>query len=140
MYSPKQNDRQSGSSKFYPKDPWKYIKPRDLTMHVEIEGKKWHFYTKCKCRATGRVGFYQLSHMNTIHDLNWKPEGNLTPIKDPNLTPSPPLQPPAENIELHDNLVFNGVNCSLVILYPNTCDERENVDLDLEELAIDQHN
>ena len=127
MYSSKKSDGSSSSPKLRPKDPWKYIEPRDLTTPVEIDGKRWFFCTKCRCRATGRVGFYQLSHTDSTHDSNWKPEGNITPIEDPDPTPSPPLTPSTDNVDLHDDLVFTGVNCAPVVSTNPPCDERENI-------------
>ena len=111
------------------KAPWKYVEPRDLTMPVEIDGKKWYYCTKYRYRATGQVGFYQLSHADATHDPNWKPEGNLTPIENPDPTPSPPLTPSTENLDLHDDLVFTGVNCAPVVSHHTPCDERKNVDI-----------
>ena len=136
LFTPKKNDSPSGGPKMRPKDPWKYIEPHNLTMPVEIEGKKWYYCTKCKCRATGKVGFYQLSHTDATHDPNYKPEGNLTPVEDPDPTPPPPLaQPIDENVELHDDLVFTGVNCAPVaLLYPSR-NKRENVDFNVHELV-----
>ena len=127
MYGSKQSDGSSSSPKLRPKDPWKYIEPRDLTTPVEIDGKRCFFCTKCRCRATGRVGFYQLSHTDSTHDSNWKPEGNITPIEDPDPTPSPPLTPSTDNVDLHDDLVFTGVNCAPVVSTNPPCDERENI-------------
>ena len=46
-----------------------------------------------------------------MNDPNWKPEGNHTPIQDPDPTPSPPLRPPSSaSANLEDNLVFTSVN------------------------------
>ena len=53
-----------------PKDPWKYIEPRDLSKPCKVDGKKWYFCAKCKCWATGKVGFYQLSHTDETQDPN----------------------------------------------------------------------
>ena len=107
--------------KLKPKDPWKYVEPRDLTQPIEINDKKWYFCTKCKCRATGRTGIYQLSHTDAMYDQNWRPQGNSTPVQDPDPTPSPSLQPPTSTSEpLDDDLVFTGVHYAPVVL-----DERE---------------
>ncbi len=109
------------------KEPWKYVKPRDLTTPVTINDKKWGFYTKYKCRATGRVGLYQLSHTDDTHDPNWRPEGNTLPaIADPDPTPAPPhclrFDTPPD-----DDLVFIGINFAPV--FPSSAqphDERED--------------
>ena len=109
-----------------PKDPWKYIEPKDITKPVVIDGKEWYYCTKCKCRATGRTGFYQLSHTDATHDPNWRPEGNSSPIQDPDPTPAPPIRPPIPTpSSLEDDLVFTGVNCAPVILDNVPRDERE---------------
>ena len=87
------------------------------------------FGTKCKCRATGRISFYQLSYTDETHVPNWKPEGNHSPIQDPDPTPSPPLRPPSlapDNLE--DDLVFTGVNCAPVLETNETRDEREKTE------------
>ena len=116
MYSKKpagtSDQSNAGSDKRHQqKDPWKYIKPKDLQQLVIINDKKWFFCQKCKCRATGKIGFYQLSHTDDIHDPNWRPESNATPIEDPDATSLPPLCPPnADEIVIDDDLVFTGVN------------------------------
>ena len=100
-----------------PKDPWKYVEPKDLTHPVAIDNKKWYFCTKCRCRATGKVGFYQLSHTDATHDPNWKPEGNLSPVQDPDPTPPLPLhppQPPSSGL-VDDDLVFTGIHCAPIV-------------------------
>ena len=123
------NEVQEGPSdkRNKPKDPWKYIEPRDLTQPVEIDGRKWYYCTKCKCRATGKVGFYQLSHTDATHDPNWRPESNSTPIADPDSTPVPPLRPSDLAHALDNDLVFTGVNLAPVIIRPSAHDEREMV-------------
>ena len=112
-----------------PKDPWKYVEPRDLSNPVIINGKKWSFCTKCKYRSTGHIRFYQLSHIDETNDPNWKPEGNHTPNQDPDPTLSPPLRPlslaPAS---LEDDLVFTGLNYAPVLETNKTCDEREKTE------------
>ena len=137
LYTQKRESHQPAvGNKMRPKDPWKYIEPKDLTTPVIIDNHKWFFCTKCQCRATGKLGYYQLSHTNDSHDPNWKPEGNLTPIEDPDPVPSPPLRPPSDQQHMDDDLVFTGVNCAPVVVtqatsrverekhdyYPNTLD------------------
>ena len=118
----------SNSARQKPKDPWKYVEPKDLSKPIVIDGKEWYFCTKCKCRATGKVGYYQLSHTDETHDPDWRPQGNSTPVQDPDPTPSPPLQPPsptAPTAPLDDDLVFTGVNCAPVLGTSQPRDERE---------------
>ena len=95
-----------------------------MTKPIVINDKKWVFCTKCRCRATGNVGFYQLSHTDETHDPNWKPEGNASPIQDPDPTPLQPIRPVLEEPP-DDDLVFTGVNCTPVLWIPRSHDERE---------------
>jgi len=122
-------DGSAKNSRFKQKEPWKYVEPKDLTTPIEIDGQQWFFCTKCKCRATGKIGFYQLSHTDVTHDPDWKPEGNLTSIADPDPTPVPPLRPlTTETQVLDDDLIFTGVNCAPVLVSSAAVDERENHD------------
>ena len=117
LYETRHKKLPSSSPKIKAKDPWKYIEPKDLSQPVTINGKNWYFCTLCKCRATGKTGFYQLSHTNDTHDPNWKPEGNLTPIQDPDPSPAPAIRPPPDHQPLEDDdLIFTGVHHSPVIL------------------------
>ena len=86
-----QSQDQVPNKRFKPKDPWKYIEPKDLTKLVIVDDKKYFFCTKCRCHATGNVGYYQLSHTDATHNPDWKPEGNVSPIDDPDPTPHHPL-------------------------------------------------
>ena len=62
---------------------WKYVKPTVLTVpRVDSNGKTWKFCTKCKCRATGTVGIYQLSHWDSEHVDNYRRPGS-TPAANP---------------------------------------------------------
>ena len=62
---------------------WKYIKPTDLKVpRVDANGKTWKFCTKCKCRATGVIGIYQLSHYDSEHVDNYRRPGS-TPGANP---------------------------------------------------------
>ena len=90
-----------------------------------IEDKKWFFCTKCRCRATGNVGYYQLSHNDTTLNPDWKPEGNVSPIDDPDPTPHHPLRPRLDEPS-DDDLVFTGVNHTPVLRMPRPLDERKN--------------
>ena len=122
-----------------PKDPWKYVEPKDLSRPIVTEGKQWYFCTKCKCRATGQVGYYQLSHTDKSHDPHWKPQGNMTPVQDPDPTPSPPLRPPSSTNDpsspMDDDLVFTGVNCAPVL---GTCQSRDERERDIGTLKISE--
>ena len=109
-----------------PKDPWKYVEPKDLTQPVLVDGKEWYFCTKCRCRATGAVGYYQLSHTDESHDPNWRrPQSNLTPVTDPDPTPSAPLRPPNDETLDDDDLVFTGIHCAPVFRQSGPHAERE---------------
>ena len=110
------------------KDPWKYIEPKDLTQPVIIKGKKWYFCTKCRCRSSRKVGFYQLLHTDATHDPNWRPQGNLTPVTDPDPTPAASIRLliNRESELDEDDLVFTGVNCTPILRTFNLHTEREN--------------
>jgi hypothetical protein len=53
---------------------WKYIEPKDISVsHKDDEGREWKFCTKCKCKATNKKGFFQLTHLDSEHnDDHWK--------------------------------------------------------------------
>ena len=130
LYSKKPTTRptqeQMSERRLKEKDPWKYIEPKDLTKPVVIDDKEWYFCTKCRCRATGQVGFYQLSHTDATHNPHWPraPESNTTQVTDPDPTPLPPRHPLREPM-IDDDLVFTGVHCCPVVLNPPTPDERK---------------
>ena len=93
---------------------WKYIRSADLTVpYVDNRNRSWKFCTQCKCRATERVGIYQLSHFDSEHRVTdpgpsavapapaparpadptpaIAPQSNLTQVLDPHpLPPGPP--------------------------------------------------
>ena len=75
----KKNDKSTtdvpNDKQMKPKEAWKYVEPKDLTKPIEMDDKKWYFCTKCKCRATGRVGFYQLSWRNVEAISSYMDEG-----------------------------------------------------------------
>ena len=139
--SPKPTQESSSDRRLNPKDPWKYIKPKDLTKPVIIDDKEWYFCTKCRCQTTGKTGFYQLLHTDATHDPNWTraPESNATQIADPDPTPPPPRQPSSEFAD-DDDLVFTGVHLFPVIQTWGTNDgandtavqRKEPIDLELE--------
>ena len=118
---PQDKDSSEDTSRFRPKDPWKYIEPKDLTKPVMIDKRAWYFCTKCKCKATGNVGYYQLSHTDETHIDDYKPEGNLSPIVDPDSTPAPPLRlsdlTQNKDDDNDDELVFTGTYCAPVIAF-----------------------
>ena len=96
-----------------------------------IDKRAWYFCTKCKCKATGNVGYYQLSHTDETHIDDYKPEGNLSPIVDPDPTPAPPLLPsdfPAHEDE-DDELIFTGTYCAPVIAFNRPSNEGEMCEL-----------
>jgi hypothetical protein len=99
---------------------WKYIEPKNISaIHKDEEGREWKFCTKCKCKATNKKGFFQLTHFDSEHtDEHWKTyqkvEANLTKIHD---YPSHaiPLEPPAVTTleptsgpEDEDEMTFTG--------------------------------
>ena len=96
------NEKSGGTGK--PKPPlaaWKYIKPTVLTVpRVDSNGKIWKFCTKCKCRATGTIGIYQLSHWNAEHVDNYRRPGS-TPAANPassgDTSEAPPEVPDASS-------------------------------------------
>jgi hypothetical protein len=81
---------------------WKYIEPKDISViHKDEEGREWKFCTKCKCKATNKKGFFQLTHLDSEHnDEHWKTyekvEANLTKIHD-DPSHAIPLGPPAHD-------------------------------------------
>jgi hypothetical protein len=79
---------------------WKYNRPNDISViHKDEEEREWKFCTHCKCKATNKKRFFQLTHLDSEHNYeHWKTykkvEANLTKIHDdPNHAIS--LGPPA---------------------------------------------
>jgi hypothetical protein len=78
----------------------KYIEPKDISVvHKDEEGRQWKFCTHCKCKATHKKGFFQLTHFDSEHNNeHWKTykkvEANLTKIHD-DPSHAIPLGPPA---------------------------------------------
>ena len=68
-------------------------------------------------------------HTDALHDPNWTPEGNLTPVQDPDSTPVVPLCSPITSPALDDDLIFTGVNHAPVILPSVVVDEKEGEDV-----------
>jgi hypothetical protein len=60
---------------------WKNIRQFDLThVHEDEDGKRLIFCTKCCDHATGQAGIFNLIHVDSKHQENYKPtapEGNL---------------------------------------------------------------
>ena len=50
-----------------PLEEWRYCCPADLSKALHIYGKEWKFCPKCRFRATGKEGIYQLSHQIKDH-------------------------------------------------------------------------
>jgi hypothetical protein len=67
---------------------WNYIETKYISViNKDEEGREWIFFTKCKCKATNKKGFFQLTHLDSEHnDEHWKTykkvEANLTKIHD----------------------------------------------------------
>jgi hypothetical protein len=61
---------------------WKKIHPFNLThVHKKEDDKKWILCTKCHDHAIGKVGIFNLSHLDSKHQENYRPtppERNLT--------------------------------------------------------------
>ena len=52
---------------------WKYIKPANLTTtKTDDLGRVWKFCTKCKCWAINKIGYNQLSHLDSAHLDNYR--------------------------------------------------------------------
>ena len=63
-------------------------------------------------------------HTNATHDPDWKPEGNISPIEDPDPTPHQPIQLRFEE-PTDDDLVFTGMNHTPVLMIPQSLNDRE---------------
>jgi hypothetical protein len=112
---PAAGTNESGTRATRPLADWKYIRPADLTQaYVDNRGRSWKFCTHCRCRATQRVGIYQLSHLDSEHrspdpgpsgpaatpipaitavasqNLPTAPSGNLTQVNNPHAIPPDP--------------------------------------------------
>ena len=60
-------DRENGDTP-RPRAAWKYIRPADLSNVITDEkGKTWKFCSKCVCKSTGKVGFYNQYHDTAGH-------------------------------------------------------------------------
>ena len=59
-------------------EEWKYCRPADLTKALPIYGNQWKFCPKCKCRATGKEGIYQLSHWAKDHIDGYGQQSTIT--------------------------------------------------------------
>jgi hypothetical protein len=100
---------------------WKYIELKDISVsHKNDEGQAWKFCTKCKCKATNKKGFFQLTHLDSEHnDDHWntykKVEANITKV-DEDPSHAIPLGPlavktlePTSGSEYEDEMMFTGV-------------------------------
>ena len=69
-----------------PMAAWKYVQPVDVNTEVKINGTVWKFCAKCVCSATGKVGFYNKTHVTRDHKLKESssdlpnPGGNLSAV------------------------------------------------------------
>ena len=63
-------------------------------------------------------------HTDATNNPDWKSEGNISPIEDPDPTPHQPIRPRFEE-PTDDDLVFTGVNHTPVLIIPQYLDERE---------------
>jgi hypothetical protein len=111
---------------------WKYIQPADLTKTYPDEAKRpWRFCTHCTCRVTGKEGFFQLSHLDTDHKENFRPEANLSLANDPSagIPSGPPLvtttEPDEKEEPDEDEITFNADWCCAVTNSPVDADEDE---------------
>ena len=114
---------------------WRYLEPKDLKATLLDDGRTWKFCTKCKCKKSGRVGLYILSHFDHEHDDNYnvKKEGNLASVQ------GVPLGIPDSTVtarsldELDDDIEFQGIGawCTAVdptgVTFSPSLVERENV-------------
>ena len=104
---------------------WKYIEPKDPSVaFVDDDGKEWKYCSKCVCKASGKQGFYTLSHFTDEHktDFKPKPQANLSGITaetDPNVQ-IPSLPPEVTSSESDvtdlldpDRLIFTGAWCAI---------------------------
>jgi hypothetical protein len=115
---------------------WRYLEPKDLTVPLVDSGRSWKFCTKCKCKKSGRVGFYILSHFDSEHDDNYVPkqnEGNLAAVDMPLSLPEATLCDPSSD-DFDTDIEFQGVGawCTSVdptgITFVPSLVERENVE------------
>jgi hypothetical protein len=111
---------------------WKYIQPADLTKTYPDEAKRsWKFCTHCTCRVTGKEWFFQLSHLDTDHKENFRPEANLSLANDPSagIPSGPPLvtatEPDEKEEADEDEITFNAAWCCAVANAPVDADEDE---------------
>jgi hypothetical protein len=98
---------------------WKRIWPFDITVaHIDNNGKKWKFWTKCTDKHSGKQGLFNLSHFNADHKDGFRHPtlaANITMLGDPldNVPVGPPLATTVEpNEDLGPNeLTFTGAWC-----------------------------
>ena len=104
---PAMNGNSTNTSNPPGSNAWKYIKPADEDQKVTMNGMDFFFCGKCRCRRTGKVGFYNRTHSTSQHragqgnggrnnSSNEAPaatsesggdEANLSPVED--ATPPP---------------------------------------------------
>lgn len=88
---------------------WRYLKPADPTQILEVDGTKYKWCGTCKCRATGKQGFFTTTHFTSEHV-----QKNVS-IVTPAANHSPlPLLPHADDgftpdsIPQEERLIFTG--------------------------------
>jgi len=125
---------QTSNKSAHPFEEWKYCRPADLTKALPIYWKEWKFCPKCKCRATGKEGIYQLSHWAKDHIdgygqqstvtgiVTLEPSANLSHhVLDPSdgVTSGPPEVTVTEEFPQHvrdqDEIEFLGMWCAPVV-------------------------
>ena len=89
---------------------WRYLEPKDLKSTLVDDGRTWKFCTKCKCKKTGRLGLYILSHSDADHVDNWTPksEGNLASVDVPLNVPEATVAA-ASLFDPDDDIEFQGL-------------------------------
>ena len=116
---------------------WRYLEPKDLKVPRVDNGRSWKFCTKCKCKKSGKIGLYILSHFDPEHEDNWVPpknEGNLAAVDVPLNIPEATVVDPSL-LAIGDDIEFQdlGAWCASVdpsgISFVPAIVERENVAL-----------
>ena len=62
---------------------WKYIAPLDETTTLKRDNKEWKFCSHCKCRHTGKIGLYNLSHTSSEHRFKQVASDEITVLETP---------------------------------------------------------
>jgi hypothetical protein len=106
---------------------WKHIQSHDVTKtYPADESLEWKYCTKCKCKVTGKQGFFQLSYFDADHQDNYRPPAAfLSHVGDPNagVPTGPPLvttKEPDETEIDEDEIVFQ--DCAWCCVVSNAPD------------------